>query len=74
MSRRSSSAAAHRIEATAPTPREAPATAWEGPEDEFFRRGDLGRFEPPVYLPLDSLVFPFVGIAFLALLTVLALH
>jgi len=66
------------MESLAAPPHEPPPAAsvapFDGLEDEFFRRGDAGRFEPPVYLPLDSMVFPFVGIAFLALLTVLALH
>ena len=47
---------------------------FEAVEAEFFRRGDAGMFEPPVYLPVDSIVLPLAGALFFVALTVLALH
>lgn len=72
MSRRSRGAAARILESyetPAPSPPGAPAAAWDGVEDHFFRCGDAGRFEPPVYLPMTSIAFPLAGLAFLAALT-----
>lgn len=42
-------------------------------ERSFFRRGELGLFEPPVILPTHSVLVPFVGVLFLAVLTALVL-
>lgn len=42
-------------------------------EATFFKRGDLGIVEPPVYLPGNPVVLPLLGVLFLAGLTVLVL-
>ena len=42
-------------------------------EDTFFKKGDLGIVEPPVYLPKDPVLLPLVGVLFLAGLTALVL-
>jgi hypothetical protein len=74
MSRRSDGGAARVLEPFAPpVPPTAPAAAWDGVEDDFFRCGEAGRFEPPVYLPMSSVAFPLAGVAFLAALTFLTL-
>lgn len=42
-------------------------------EASFFKKGDLGIVEPPVYLPKDPIVLPLIGVLFLAGLTALVL-
>jgi hypothetical protein len=42
-------------------------------EATFFKKGDLGIVEPPVYLPGNPVVLPLIGVLFLAGLTVLVL-
>jgi len=80
MSRRSHGATARKIEplqVAAPPPasgRKEAVAPWDGVEDTFFRRGEAGIVEPPVYLPYDSFLFPLLGVAFLAVLTALALQ
>ena len=80
MSRRSHGAAARKLEPP-PTSAASPAhghneaaVPWDGVEETFFRRGDAGVVEPPVYLPVNSILFPLLGVAFLAGLTMLLLH
>jgi len=42
-------------------------------EATFFKRGDLGIIEPPIYLPREPMLLPLVGVLFLAGLTALIL-
>lgn len=42
-------------------------------EDVFFKKGDLGIVEPPIYLPKDPIVIPLLGVLFLAGLTAFVL-
>ena len=42
-------------------------------EATFFKKGDLGIVEPPVYLPREPVLLPLVGVLFLAGLTALLL-
>jgi hypothetical protein len=56
-----------------PEPVESTPMAFEIAEEKFFDDGERGSFEPPIVLPLDSFLIPFMGIALLAGLTVLVL-
>lgn len=73
---RSSSSAAVRIHeplALEDHPIHAVRSPFDPVEAEFFRRGDAGIVEPPVFLPTISFALPLAGVGFLAALTLLAL-
>jgi hypothetical protein len=42
-------------------------------EATFFKKGDLGIVEPPVYLPRNPVLIPVIGVLFMAGLTALVL-
>ncbi len=42
-------------------------------EATFFKKGELGIVEPPVYLPTTPLALPLIGVLFLAGLTAFVL-
>jgi hypothetical protein len=51
----------------------APPVAPDAVEEAFFRRGDAGMFEPPVYLPYESFLVPMIGVLLLVGLSVVVL-
>lgn len=42
-------------------------------EQSFFRRGDAGIIDPPVFLPYDSMIAPLLGVLVLAAVSLVVL-
>src|SRR5690349_11279291 len=77
MAKRNQSAAARRTPVETPVVDEQSAPVQAPPHDElehvFFRNGDAGIVEPPVYLPYDSILVPLGGVLLLVGLSLLVM-